>query len=1050
GLTLEASAQGATSNVSAPFDVTPAAATGFAFRAPVAHGTVRSTLAAPAGIVVDLVDTYGNRGARVDRELSVRSQLEGGAAGAVLEGTATQVVAVGESVVAFSDLSIDAEGTTYALRVEELTPPASGALDPATSNTFEIVDDVEPAIPGSLVTGNAAQTSIALTWTAPGDDELLGDITGYELRYATTMLVTEQDFLAATEVVPGPQAASVGAMQSFVVTGLQPDTLYFIGLRAKDGAGNGSMLALTSGSTLPDGCAPVNPCSAPPAATCVGNTAVTHAATATCSPTAQSPWFECAPYETTETVCEGATPFCVNGACAASLCPANIDDADACTVDACDPATGAVTHVAVSVDDSDACTADACNPSTGVSHTPVATDDGVACTVDSCDPVSGVSHTPNHGACAQGEICSATAGCVPSSDPCAAVTCTPSAPGCSADHLSVVTYASTCEPTTAQCVVTSTETLCTDGVCVAGACVTARAPTAADLLITEVMHSPTGTNTEYFELYNLSGDRLNLAGVTVSLGQGNASFTLPTAPLLVDAHAFVVFASNLDATTNGGVTAKVELPAGFTLEASAQLELSLDGTTLTGLNWTTGFPQTPGRSMNLSSAVFAAGANSRSWYWCDSSAQVTGGDFGTPGAANDACGMPAALTVGYCAIQWPKTTNWAGDNLNVTLPVSQAVYTQFWGDQLTHRNTSGNDFYPFVQAEFGYGTSADVAQWTWSDTDWNHAFGTSGNNDERQGTFAPTAPGTYSYGFRYRTLDTATNTWSNWVYCDESSIADLTGTPTWGTVTVLPGAAPTATVTAVNYPVIAHGAALTITGTGFTGVTAVSVGGVAQTFTVTSDTEVVIAALDGATPTGTQALVVGNSAGFNVTVIHLVINELDADSPGNDVAEFVEISAGVPNVSLAGYSVVLWNGSGDTSYLELPLSMTNAAGLIVVGSAGLASDPTLQLASNGIQNGQDAAALYQAPVGAIPNGTPLASAPVPLDVLVYDSADPDDPELLSLLGPAGASERVQINEGDTAAAREAVSIARCGPAAKDGRVFVLAAPTPGTANSCGP
>ncbi len=660
--------------------------------------------------------------------------------------------------------------------------------------------------------------------------------------------------------------------------------------------------------------------------------------------------------------------------------------------------------------------------------------------MDACDPVTGeVTHTPNHGACAQGEVCSSTEGCIPTSDPCAAVTCTPSAPGCSADHLSVVTYASTCEPSTAQCVVTSTETLCTDGVCASGACVTARAPAAGDLLITEVMHSPLGTTTQYFELHNLSGDRLNLAEMTVSLGQGNASFTLPAAPLLVDGHAYLVFANNTDATTNGGVTAHLELPAEFALVAAGQLELSLNGTTLAGLDWASGFPQTAGRSMNLSSAVFAASAQARSWYWCDSSAQLTGGDYGTPGIANDACGMPTSLTVGYCAIQWPKSTNWAGDSLNVTLPISQPVYSQFWGAQLTERNASGNDFYPFVEAEFGYGTSADVAQWTWVTTDWNHGFGTNGNNDERQSTFAPTAPGTYSYGFRYRTLDTTTDTWSNWVYCDESNVTDPTGTPTWGTVTVLPGAAPTTTVTSVNYPVIAHGAALTVTGTGFTGATAVTVGGVAQTFTVSSDTEVVIAALDDATPTGTQPVVVGDSAGFEVTVIHLVINEIDADQTGTDTAEFVEISTGVPGVNLAGYTLVLWNGGGDISYAAYELSGTaDANGLFLVGSSGLT--PAITLLSSGLQNGQDGASLHQAPANAFPNSTPAATT-TPIDAVVYGTTDQG--LLDALIGPDPAR-RTQPADPATQSAF------RCGDARRDLSVFINGSPTPGAPNVCPP
>jgi len=75
---------------------------------------------------------------------------------------------------------------------------------------------------------------------------------------------------------------------------------------------------------------------------------------------------------------------------------AAINDSDACTTDACNTSTGAITHTPVITNDNDACTVDACNTSTGVSHTPIAgIDDGNGCTTDSCNPATGaITHTP--------------------------------------------------------------------------------------------------------------------------------------------------------------------------------------------------------------------------------------------------------------------------------------------------------------------------------------------------------------------------------------------------------------------------------------------------------------------------------------------------------------------------------------------------------------------------------------------------------------------------------------------------------------------------------
>jgi hypothetical protein len=43
----------------------------------------------------------------------------------------------------------------------------------------------------------------------------------------------------------------------------------------------------------------------------------------------------------------------------------------------------------------------------------------------------------------------------------------------------------------------------------------------------------------------------------------------------------------------------------------------------------------------------------------------------------------------------------------------------------------------------------------------------------------------------------------------------------------------------------------------------------------------------------------------------VVINEIDSDTPSNDVLEFIELKTNVPNMSLDGYVVVLYNGSNE-------------------------------------------------------------------------------------------------------------------------------------------
>ncbi|WP_437333173.1 hypothetical protein [Sorangium sp. So ce394] len=263
-----------------------------------------------------------------------------------------------------------------------------------------------------------------------------------------------------------------------------------------------------------------------------------------------------------------------------------------------------------------------------------------------------------------------------------------------------------------------------------------------------------------------------------------------------------------------------------------------------------------------------------------------------------------------------------------------------------------------------------------------------------------------------------------------------------------------AQVTSVDYPIIAVGGALVLTGTGFTGATEVTVSYVPQPFTVDSDTRITIPALSDATPIGPGEIVVSRPGArqttFRVTVLRLQINELDADTPDVDALEFVEISTGWRLTSLAGYTLVFFNGSDDdTSYRAIELNATtDRLGLLLVGNGGVMPAPALVFPNDTLQNGADAVALYQGLPADFPSGSPATSARL-LDAVVYDTNDADDKGLLDALisSDPEAPERVQVNEGATAAPATQ-SIQRCADGPRDGSRFVTAAPTPGRDNAC--
>jgi hypothetical protein len=270
-----------------------------------------------------------------------------------------------------------------------------------------------------------------------------------------------------------------------------------------------------------------------------------------------------------------------------------------------------------------------------------------------------------------------------------------------------------------------------------------------------------------------------------------------------------------------------------------------------------------------------------------------------------------------------------------------------------------------------------------------------------------------------------------------------------------------AQVSSVDYPVIAHGGTLVVTGLGFTGATQVTVGGVAQTFKVDNDGQIKVTAFNDTTPVGAQDLIVttpvGDTAAFSVTVIRLLINELDCDTaPNPDAAEFVEISTGVPGVSLAGYSLVLWNGNGNVAYQATDLNVTaDANGFVTVGNSGVKPKPVITFPNDTLQNGADAAGLYQTTANKFKVVAPASPVSTEvgriIDALVYGTTDPDATTLLdTLIAPAPAPQRVQADENANGMMQgsDVVSLQRCSTGARrDGRLFKVGTPTAGQANT---
>ena len=123
-----------------------------------------------------------------------------------------------------------------------------GRLDVANA----LDDDTVPPSPVTdlAVTATGAR-SVTLSWTATGDDGLVGRATRYDLRYAT-FEITDGNFSAATPVTDAPTPVLPGAVQTFQVKGLQPSTTYYLAVRVIDNVGNTSGLSgVVSTTTAP-------------------------------------------------------------------------------------------------------------------------------------------------------------------------------------------------------------------------------------------------------------------------------------------------------------------------------------------------------------------------------------------------------------------------------------------------------------------------------------------------------------------------------------------------------------------------------------------------------------------------------------------------------------------------------------------------------------------------------------------------------------------------------------------------------------------------------
>ena len=104
------------------------------------------------------------------------------------------------------------------------------------------IDTIPPAAVGDLATTQVGAFSVTLRWTATGDDGFTGNASSYDLRYSL-IPIDANNFNQATAVNGVPVPSAPGIQETFNVTGLVPNTNYYVALQVRDNGGNASPLS---------------------------------------------------------------------------------------------------------------------------------------------------------------------------------------------------------------------------------------------------------------------------------------------------------------------------------------------------------------------------------------------------------------------------------------------------------------------------------------------------------------------------------------------------------------------------------------------------------------------------------------------------------------------------------------------------------------------------------------------------------------------------------------------------------------------------------------
>jgi len=104
-------------------------------------------------------------------------------------------------------------------------------------------DSVDPSQITNLSATQLGYSTITISFDATGDDISSGNACYYDVRYSTSPITDDSTWNDATRASGEPKPQTPGSSEGFEISGLEPATTYYIGVKVGDEVGNESVLS---------------------------------------------------------------------------------------------------------------------------------------------------------------------------------------------------------------------------------------------------------------------------------------------------------------------------------------------------------------------------------------------------------------------------------------------------------------------------------------------------------------------------------------------------------------------------------------------------------------------------------------------------------------------------------------------------------------------------------------------------------------------------------------------------------------------------------------